>query len=43
MTWSRYRSLWLSGVDAEAADRPPLPASHTVHIVQDNEFASREW
>lgn len=36
-----YRALWLSGVVAEAPDRPPLRQQHTIHIVQDNERASR--
>ena len=39
MWW--YRSLWLSGIGANETDRPPLPQSHTIRIVQDNEAASR--
>jgi hypothetical protein len=36
-----YRALWLSGIGEKSPDRPPLPQSHTIRIVQDNEKASR--
>ena len=36
-----YRALWLSGIAADAPDRPALPQLDTVRIVQDNEPGSR--
>jgi hypothetical protein len=36
-----YRALWLSGIAADAPDRPALPQADTVRIVQDNERGSR--
>ena len=36
-----YRSLWYSGIAADAPDRPALPFADTVRIVQDNERDSR--